>query len=114
MDKLSTSASDSNELPVNPKSNDCESETILTKGGIKVNTNEAGPVKVDNKVVKKKMKQAFKSAKSKSLSIKKLRKFVKEHFSKDEETSVKQIMKETIGRGKLFFREGDTITILQK
>jgi hypothetical protein len=86
----------------------------LTKGREESNKHENVATKVDKKVVKKRMRQAFKRANSKSLTIKQLRKLVKQHFNNDELISVKQIIKDTIDRGKYFSREGDTITLLNK
>lgn len=83
---------------------------IVPEGGIKSDKNG---VDVDKKIVKKKMKQAFKNANSKSLTIKALRKFVKDQFNKDEQMSVKLIIKKTIDQGKYFSQEGNTITMLK-
>lgn len=86
---------------------------ILTEGGIKSDKNGAILVNVDKKIVKKKMKQAFKNANTKSLTMKALRKLVKDQFNKDEQMSVKLIIKKTIDQGKYFSQEGNTITILK-
>lgn len=86
---------------------------ILTEVGIKSDKNGAILVNVDKKIVKKKMKQAFKNANTKSLTMKALRKLVKDQFNKDEQMSVKLIIKKTIDQGKYFSQEGNTITILK-
>jgi hypothetical protein len=98
-DSLSESVTNNNELASNT---------------IKSYKNETVHVQVDKSIVKKKMKLAFKSSNSKSLPIKKLRKIVKEQFSKDDQTSVKQIIKQMIGQGKYFSQDGENITILKK
>ena len=112
VDTLLIPATDNHALDVNPQLNINEDAIVLSQGGIKANRNESVGAKVDKKIVKKKMKHAFKSANSKSLTIKQLQKSVKEHFKKDELNSVKQTIKETISRGKYFSQEGETVTIL--
>ena len=87
---------------------------VVNKDTIKSDKNETAHVQVDKSIVKKKMKLAFKNSNSKSLPIKKLRKIVKEQFSKDDQTSVKQIIKQMIGQGKYFSQDGENITILKK
>ena len=107
-DSLSESVTNnSNELTTN-------AAPVVNNDTIKSDKNETVHVQVDKSIVKKKMKLAFKSSNSKSLPIKKLRKIVKEQFSKDDQTSVKQIIKQMIGQGKYFSQDGENITILKK
>lgn len=108
--------------PVNPLSTSVteihtQAENLQSdsnKKEVQDDKNGSVSVKVDKKIVKKKMKLAFKNTNSKSLAMKTLRKLVKEHFNKDLQISVKQIIKETISQGKYFSRVGDTVTILDK
>jgi hypothetical protein len=109
---LPISVTDNHALYVQPQLDSEEKVALNSNEGMKTTKIESVTGKVDKKIVKKTMKQAFKNANSKSLTMKQLRKLVKEHFSKDEQNSVKQIIKETIGRGKYFSREGEIITIL--
>lgn len=114
VDILSISVTNNHALTVNSQLDVKKGASLFSEGGIKASKNESVIVKVDKKLVKKKMKQAFKSANSKSLTIKQLRKLVKKHFNKDEQISVKQIIRETISQGKHFSQEGDTIKMLNK
>ncbi len=113
VDSLSESVTNNNDLNTNAPPVDNKDATI-PKGEIKSDKNGTVHVQADKSIVKKKMKLAFKNSKSKSLPIKKLRKIVKEQFNKDDQMSVKKIIKQMIGQEKYFSQDGETVTILKK
>ena len=113
VDPLSKSGTKTAAPRVDTETNVKESSEIFSKETLKCDPIEALSVTVDKKLVKKKMKQAFKRSNSKSLTLKALRKLIKGQFNKDEQGTVKQLMMKSIGQGKHFSQEGDMITLLK-